>query len=184
MGDLAAGDPEMCGWDFASSRMQRLGQSHLAIELERARLHRKGARRRRWLRVLVDDANGDAHPRQPECEDESGRTGADDEDFRAGWRHLRPVGPACSISRSRTGLQYRPVRKDRPYSISAPAQVRAGPFRLRQGYGGPPKLEERRLSDRLSIRSARLSWDRLWSPEAPGRRKRAATRRRGSAAPR
>src|SRR5712671_4220815 len=57
------------------------GEAELAVQLQRARLHRKGTRGRARLGSLVDDADPYARPREPESEYESRRTSADDENF-------------------------------------------------------------------------------------------------------
>src|SRR5712671_179930 len=57
------------------------GEAELAVELQRARLHRKGTRGRARLGRLVDDADSYARPGEPESEYEPRRTSADDEDF-------------------------------------------------------------------------------------------------------
>src|SRR5438105_13489517 len=58
-----------------------VGEAELAIVLERARLHGQRSRGGAGLGGLVDDADADAQPGEPESEDEASRTGADDEDF-------------------------------------------------------------------------------------------------------
>src|SRR5207302_2091951 len=57
------------------------GETELAIELQRPRLHRQSARGGPGLGRLVDDANPDAEASEPQREHEAGRTGADDENF-------------------------------------------------------------------------------------------------------
>ena len=57
-------------------------QSHLVVELQRTRLDGEGTRCRARFRSLVDDPNRDAVSRQPQREDESGRTSSDDQDER------------------------------------------------------------------------------------------------------
>ena len=58
-----------------------IGEAELAVELQRARLQRQRARSGAGLGSLIDDAEPDAEPGEPESEDEARRAGADDEHF-------------------------------------------------------------------------------------------------------
>jgi hypothetical protein len=67
----------------------RIGKSHLLVQLERARLDRERARRRPWLRGLVNDPDAHTESRQPEGQHQAGRAGADYQNVKnAGIRDL------------------------------------------------------------------------------------------------
>src|ERR1700692_2144652 len=70
---LGAIHPQVERRDFMTAIHERLSESHLLIELKRARLHRQCARSgsRPWR--FIDKAHFDAHMREPEREDEPGR---------------------------------------------------------------------------------------------------------------
>jgi hypothetical protein len=70
------------GASRARAERQRLvDDSHLRVDLERARLHRHRARLLRRPRVPVDDHRAHAAARQLIGEHEPGRAGAHDQDF-------------------------------------------------------------------------------------------------------
>ena len=79
---LSAGHPQIGGENLPSTLDDWRGEADLAVELERPRLHAKGARCRSGLRRLVDNPDAHAEPRQPEGEHETGRPRTDDEDVR------------------------------------------------------------------------------------------------------
>ena len=79
-GDPGRADPEVHRDDADAAIDHGRGQAERLVELERPRLHRERARRGAGLRRLVDDANADAQPREPEGEDEPRRPRSDDED--------------------------------------------------------------------------------------------------------
>ncbi len=62
-----------------AARDHRVGEIELAVEFERAGLHRQGARGGARLCGLVDDAHPDAELGQPKRQHEPGRPGADDQ---------------------------------------------------------------------------------------------------------
>ena len=67
-----------------------VGETTLLEKFERARLDASGARRRGRGFTLVDEAHGNAHPRQFQRSREAGRPCADDQD---GIRHdIAPFG--------------------------------------------------------------------------------------------
>src|SRR4029078_1847946 len=68
-------------------RQHVFNDADLAMEFEGARLHRDRPRRLAGPRTLVDDADIDAEPLQPQSESETCGAGADDEDLRVGVRH-------------------------------------------------------------------------------------------------
>jgi hypothetical protein len=83
---LSAGDPDIRRDDFPSARDHRVGETELAVPLERACLHRNRARRGPGLWRLVNDPDGNAEARQPQREHQTGGAGADDENGGvAGW---------------------------------------------------------------------------------------------------
>src|SRR3982751_5583748 len=85
-GDSAPASPQVGGLRHDAGRDDVVGKTELAIELQRARVHAKGARVRRDVVVAVDDANADAESRQHERKHQPRRPRADDEDLgRAGW---------------------------------------------------------------------------------------------------
>ncbi len=87
---LLSPGPEICRGELEPRRHHLLGETELAIQLESARLQRHRARGRARLGALVDDANPDAEPGQPESEHEAGWTRADDEDLGVHVRKLIP----------------------------------------------------------------------------------------------
>ena len=90
MRGLATRLPQVDGGHLPAAAHDRVGQSDLAIEFERASLHRQGARRRTWLRGLIDDADTNAQPSQPQGQHQARRSGADDEDVRLLLSHDVP----------------------------------------------------------------------------------------------
>ena len=74
--------PEVEIGNLHSAGNDRVRQSDLVIELQRTRLDGEGTRCRARFGSLVDDPYGDAESRQPQREDESGRTSSDNQDER------------------------------------------------------------------------------------------------------
>src|SRR5215470_6137133 len=79
-------DPEPDGRDLVTARDNEIGEVELAVEFERARVHRERTRRRAGLGSLVDDAQLHAELGQPQREDQPGGPGADNQDVAA--RHV------------------------------------------------------------------------------------------------
>ena len=103
-GHLAAADPHVHGREGKALGQERVGQSHLPIELERARVHDQGARRRARLRRGVDDAHAHAAADEAQGEHEAGGTGAADEDVDAvglAQGALHSADGVCARSRRR-----------------------------------------------------------------------------------
>src|SRR4051812_10796297 len=91
-GDSAPASPQIGGPRHDAGRDDIVGKTELAIELQRARVHAKGARVRRDVVVAVDDANADAESRQHERKHQPRRPRADDEDLgRTGWVGHRAI---------------------------------------------------------------------------------------------
>ncbi len=63
--DLPAGDPEIDRSDAVAVLDKLMREAELRVELKRACLHRERARVRRGVRILVDNADADAEPREP-----------------------------------------------------------------------------------------------------------------------
>ncbi len=74
-----ASDPKIDGGYVVTFGDHGLGEVELAVEFERAGLHREGARGGSGLGGLVDDANLDAEPGQPKRQHQTGRAGTDDQ---------------------------------------------------------------------------------------------------------
>ena len=72
-GGLLALDPQIDGRDLVAGFDDRVGEIELAIEFERARLDRKGARCRAWLRRPVNQSHLNAKLGEPQRQDEAGR---------------------------------------------------------------------------------------------------------------
>src|SRR5207244_6804328 len=78
---LPASGPEVRCGEHQPGFDDLIGEAELAVELKRARLQRQRARSGAGLGSLIDDAEPDAEPGEPESEDEARRAGADDEHF-------------------------------------------------------------------------------------------------------
>jgi hypothetical protein len=91
-----AGDPEIDRRHRKAVRDQRIGETELVVVLEDARLHDDGAGCRSRLRGLVDQPHANAEAREPQCHDEAGRSGADNQYLRVarGFAHCS----ACFIT--------------------------------------------------------------------------------------
>ncbi|GAB3784108.1 hypothetical protein GCM10028797_12620 [Dyella agri] len=76
---LAASDPQIDAGNLDATADNRIGQADLPVKLQRARLHRQGARGASCFGGLVDDPYGNAEPGQPQRQHEAGRTGAGDQ---------------------------------------------------------------------------------------------------------
>src|SRR5262249_22805750 len=74
-------DPEPDGRDLVTARDNEIGEVELTVEFERARVDGERTRRGAGLRGLVDDAQLHSELGQPECEDETGGPGADNQDI-------------------------------------------------------------------------------------------------------
>src|SRR5215475_10839525 len=74
-------DPEPNARDLVTARDNEIGEVELAVEFERARVDGERTRRGAGLGSLVDDAQLHAELGQPEREDETGGSGADNEDI-------------------------------------------------------------------------------------------------------
>src|SRR5947207_1437866 len=77
--NLLAREPQVCRDELEPALHDRVGESHLAIDLERARLDRNRARRRAGLRGLVHNAHAHAQAGEIEGEHEAGWSRADNE---------------------------------------------------------------------------------------------------------
>jgi hypothetical protein len=80
---LTTCDPHVRGQYVVAARNDRVGQTDLAIELERASLHGDGPGGCPWRRRLVDDSHRDPQSCQPERHHQTGRPGAHDQHLRA-----------------------------------------------------------------------------------------------------
>src|SRR5205807_1650817 len=76
-----ASGPEIRGGELESRADHFVREAELPVELQRPRLHRERTRRAARSIGLVDDANPDPQPGQPESEHEAGGSGADDENL-------------------------------------------------------------------------------------------------------
>ena len=74
-------DPKIDGGDLVARRDHGLGEIELAVEFERAGLHRQSARGRTRLGGLVDNAHIDAELGQPKCQHQTRRARADDKNI-------------------------------------------------------------------------------------------------------
>ncbi|SPO55911.1 protein of unknown function [Pseudomonas sp. JV551A1] len=77
--------PHVHGRGFIAGLYHWLGQTELAIKLQRAGLNSHGARSFARPTALVDDPYGDALPVEPKSKNQPGRTGSDNENV--GLRH-------------------------------------------------------------------------------------------------
>src|SRR5207249_10098622 len=82
----SASGPEICCGEHQARFDHFVGDTELAVELQRPRLNRQRTRSGPWFGRFVDDADPDAEPGEPESEHQTGRAGADDEDFRVHTR--------------------------------------------------------------------------------------------------
>src|SRR6185312_16951802 len=89
VGDAAAGDPEIGGFDLAAGGDHGGGEVHLGVELEGAGLHAESAGVGGGGGQPVHDAHLDAEPVEPQRQHQAGGSGAGDENFarRFGERH-------------------------------------------------------------------------------------------------
>ena len=76
-----ARNPDICGDRLPPLLNHRIREPGLAVELDRSRLHRQGARGRSWLRSLIDDPYTHAQPCQPKGQHQPCGSCADDENL-------------------------------------------------------------------------------------------------------
>jgi hypothetical protein len=85
---LPASRPEIRRGEHEARFDDFAGETELAVELQRPRLHRHRARGRAWLCGLVDDADPYAQLCEPESEHQTGRARANDENVGVDTRQL------------------------------------------------------------------------------------------------
>ena len=105
--------PEIRGAELESRVDNFVRETELAVELQRPRLHRERSRSVTRSSGLVDDANLDPQPSQPESEHEAGGSGADDENLGVHAANL-------TESSARSARMLQPI---------APRQTTASPIR-------------------------------------------------------
>ena len=79
-----------------------IGKVELAIKFEGARMHREGARGRPRFGSLIDDPNLDAKLCRPECEDQAGWPGANDQNVERVIGFARSIFP-CRLNAAEPG---------------------------------------------------------------------------------
>ena len=102
---MFATHPQVDGGKSQTILDDRAGKSRLPVKLQRARMHDQRARRRPGLGLLVDDAHANAEPREPQREDQAGRSGARNQHFAIGHEVATKMGsnPLCSMRVGRRG---------------------------------------------------------------------------------
>jgi hypothetical protein len=129
-----AGRPQIDGSHRPPTGDDGVSEADLAVQFERACLHRQGARRRSRFRRLVDDSHAQAQPGQPQGQHQARRSCPHDEDV--GIADQRQTAPLTSNESAAKPLLSAMDSGSRPSCIMrawsgapAAAQVRAAKIR-------------------------------------------------------